>query len=47
MPRVEDIFSKLTGTKSFTTLDLHTVYHHIPLDEDSTPKLLYISIWEI
>ena len=38
MPRVEDIFSKLKGTKYFSILDLHTGYHHIPLDEDSIPK---------
>ena len=38
MPRVEDIFSKLDGVKYFSTLDLHTGYHHIPLNDDSIPK---------
>ena len=37
-PKVEDIFSKLNGTTYFTTLDLHTGYHHIPLDKSSIPK---------
>ena len=32
MPKVEDIFSKLNGATYFTTLDLCTGYHHIPLD---------------
>ena len=31
MPKVEDIFSKLNGATYFTTLDLCTGYHHIPL----------------
>ena len=38
MPKVEDIFSKLNGATYFTTLDLHTGYHHIPLDKSSIPK---------
>ena len=40
MPKVKDIFSKLNGAKYFTTLDLRAVYHHIPLDKPSIPKLL-------
>ena len=35
MPKVEDIFSKLNGSKYFTTLDLRVGYHHIPLDKSS------------
>ena len=38
MPKVEDIFSHLSGTKYFSTLDLWPGYHHIPLDEESIPK---------
>ena len=38
MPKVEDIFSQLNGTKYFSTLDLRAGYHHIPLDEESIPK---------
>ena len=43
MPRVEDIFSKLNSAKYFSTFDLCTGYHHIPLDEDSIPKTAFIS----
>ena len=43
MPRVEDILSKLHGAKYFSTLDLHTGYHHIPLNEDSIPKTAFTS----
>ena len=38
MQKVEDFFSKLNGTKYFSTLDLRVGYHHIPLDKSSIPK---------
>ena len=43
MPKVEDIFSKLNGSKYFTTLDLRAGYHHIPLDKSSVPKTAFNS----
>ena len=43
MPKVEDIFSKLNGTKYFTTLDLRTRYHHIPLENSSILKTAFNS----
>ena len=43
MLRVEDIFSKLNGAKFFSILHLHTLYHHIPLNEDSIPKTSFTS----
>ena len=43
MLRVEDIFSKLNGGKYFSTLNLCTGYHHIPLDEDSILKTGFTS----
>ena len=41
LPKVEDIFSKLNGATHFTTLDLCTGYHHIPLDKSSIPKTAF------
>ena len=41
MPKVKDIFSKLNGSKYFTTLDLRAGYHHIPLDKSSIPKTAF------
>ena len=41
MPGIEDIFSKLNGTKYFSTLNLHTGYHHISLSEDSIPQTAF------
>ena len=43
MPRVEDIFSQLNGVKYFSTLNPHAGYHHIPLNEDSIPKMAFTS----
>ena len=43
MPKVKDIFSKLNGATYFTTLDLRTGYHHIPLDRSSIPKIAFNS----
>ena len=39
MPRIEDIISKLNDARYFSTIDYLAGYHHIPLDEDSNPKL--------
>ena len=43
MLKVEDIFSKLNGTKYFKTLDLRVGYHHILLDKSSIPKTAFNS----
>ena len=43
MPKVEDIFSQLNGSKYFSTLDLRAGYHLIPLDEESIPKTAFTS----
>ena len=43
MPRGEDIFSKLNGTKYFSTLNLCTGYHHIPHNKTIFPKQAFPS----
>ena len=43
MPKVEDIFPQLNGSKYFSKLDLQTRYHHIPWDEASIPKTAFTS----
>ena len=35
IPKIEDLFAKLSGGQSFTTLDLSRAYHQLPLDEES------------
>ena len=41
MPKVEDIFSKLNGTKYFSKLDLQASYHHITLNNVSIPNMAF------
>ena len=48
IPRVEDLFAKLSGGKQYTKLDLSQAYLQVPLDEESknllvvnTPKGLF------
>ena len=42
IPRIEDLFSKLAGGKSFSKLELSQAYLQIPLD-DSSKDLLVIN----
>lgn len=35
MPRIEEVFSKLNGGKTFSKLHLSQAYHQFELDEDS------------
>ena len=42
MPRVEDIFAKLSKTKFFTTLNLRSGYHHIALDDNAIKKTTFV-----
>ena len=43
VPRVEDIFPKLNGTKYFSILNIHAGYHHISLNKDSIHKTAFTS----
>ena len=43
LPKVEDIFSQLNGTKYFSTLDLQAGYHHVTLDKSPIPKTAFTS----
>ena len=42
IPRVEDLFAKLSGGKNFTKIDLSQAYLQVPLDEESK-KLVVIN----
>ena len=38
LPKIDELLALLKGAKYFTALDLHSVYCHIKLDEESIPK---------
>ena len=44
MPRVKDLFAKVTGDRIFSKLDLRRAYLQIELDEDRRNLLLLILI---
>lgn len=35
IPRIEEIFNKLSGGKFFTTLNIHKAYLHVDMDDES------------
>lgn len=43
LPRMDDLLDSLNGSKYFTTLDLASGYHQIPLDEESVPKTAFVT----
>ncbi|ROT80451.1 hypothetical protein C7M84_000846 [Penaeus vannamei] len=38
LPLIEDILYQVSQSKWFSTLDLRSGYHQVPLDDDSIPK---------
>ena len=43
LPKIDEMFAKLHGTKIFTTLDLHSGYYHIGLTDEAKPKRAFIT----
>ena len=42
LPNIQAIFDSLAGAKIFTTLDLRSGYHQVPLSEESIPKSAFV-----
>ena len=38
LPKIDEMYTNLCGAKIFTTLDLHSGYYHIALDNESKAK---------
>ena len=38
LPKIDKMYANLCGAKIFTTLDLHSGYYHIALDNESKAK---------
>ena len=43
LPKIDEMFAKLCGTKIFTILDLHSGYYHIGLTEEAKLKTAFIT----
>ena len=39
LPRIEDIFAKLSGEQKFSKIDLRQAYHQLEMEEDSKKYL--------
>ncbi|CAF1523912.1 unnamed protein product, partial [Rotaria sordida] len=49
LPRIQEIFDTLNGSKYFSKLDFHGGYHQIPIDELDKPKTAFVTrdkFWE-
>ena len=42
-PKIDEMYANLRGAKIFTTLDLHSGYYHIALDDDSKAKTSFFT----
>eukprot|EP00111_Clytia_hemisphaerica_P013620 TCONS_00040048-protein len=43
LPKIEEILDHLNGAKIFSTLDLLTGYHQIPMEKASIPKTAFVT----
>ena len=41
LPKIDEMYGRLKGTKYFTTLDLRSGYYHISLLENSKAKMAF------
>ena len=42
LPKIDEMFVKLNGSRIFSTIDLRSRYYHIGLTEGSRPKLAFV-----
>nr|XP_027216562.1 uncharacterized protein LOC113809228 [Penaeus vannamei] len=47
LPLIEDILYQVSQSKWFSTLDLRSGYHQVPLDDDSIPKSAFTTMKDI
>ena len=43
LPKIDEMYASLRGAKIFTTLDLHSGYYHIVLDNNSKAKTAFVT----
>ena len=42
LPKINEIYAKLKGSKVFSALDLRSGYHHIGLTKETQPKTAFV-----
>ena len=43
LPKIDEMYANLNDAKIFTTLDLHSGYYHITLDNESKAKTAFVT----
>ena len=43
LPKIDEMYAKLKGAKVFSTIDLRSGYHHIPLGKSSRAKTTFVT----
>ena len=43
LPKIDEMFAKLNGSRIFSTIDLRSGYYHIGLTEGSRPKSAFVA----
>ena len=49
LPKINDIYAQLKGSKIYSTFDMRSGYYHMVLSEESRPKIAFVSLfskWE-
>ena len=41
LPKIDEIYAYLKGSKVFSTLDMHSGYHHVEMTEEDRPKTAF------
>ena len=42
LPKIDEIYANLKGSKVFFILDMHSGYHHVEMTEEARPKTAFI-----
>ena len=42
LPKIDEIYASLKGSRVFSTLDMHSGYHHVEMTEDTRPKTAFM-----
>ena len=43
LPKIDEIYARLKGSKIYSTFDMRSGYYHMVLSEESRPKLAFVS----